>query len=81
MGDQAVARPLPTHSQRTNANIRALSGIRTHDPSVQVGEDISWLRPRRHCDWPFQHYFTVNATERVLFSAHFHSTLKQEVNI
>jgi hypothetical protein len=34
------------HKHRINANIHALSGIRTHDPSVRVGEDISCLRPR-----------------------------------
>jgi hypothetical protein len=27
-----------------------MSGIRTHDPSIQEGEDISCLRPRGHCD-------------------------------
>jgi hypothetical protein len=38
------------HKHRINANIRASSGIRTHDPSVQAGEDISCPRPRGHCD-------------------------------
>jgi hypothetical protein len=40
------------HKHRINAktNIYALSGIRTHDPSVRVGEGISFLRPRGHCD-------------------------------
>jgi hypothetical protein len=33
-----------------NANIHALSGIRTQDPSVWVSEDSSSLRPRCHCD-------------------------------
>jgi hypothetical protein len=49
--DQPVARPLPTH--RTNAHntdIRALSGIRTHDPSFRASEDSSCLKPRGHCD-------------------------------
>jgi hypothetical protein len=27
-----------------------LSGIRTHNPSVGAGEDISCLIPRGHCD-------------------------------
>jgi hypothetical protein len=31
-------------------DIHALSGIRTHDPSVRAGEDSSCLRPRCHCD-------------------------------
>jgi hypothetical protein len=51
--DQSVARPLPTHrTTRTQnkrihtRNIHALSGIRTHDPSVRASEDISYLRLR-----------------------------------
>jgi hypothetical protein len=42
MGDQAVARPLPAHRTtqiQNNTDIRALSGIRTHDPSVRASED------------------------------------------
>jgi hypothetical protein len=31
-------------------DINALSGIRTHDPSVRAGEDSSCLRMRGHCD-------------------------------
>jgi hypothetical protein len=27
-----------------------MSGISTYDPSVRAGEDISYLRPRGHCD-------------------------------
>jgi hypothetical protein len=34
---------------RIYAGIHALTGIRTHDPSVPAGEDISCLRPRGHC--------------------------------
>jgi hypothetical protein len=37
-GDQAYVRPLPTqentHTEELQANNYALSGIRTHDPSV-----------------------------------------------
>jgi hypothetical protein len=58
-GDQPVARPLHTHNTyRTNAHtdIHASSGIRTNDPSVRVGEDISCLRPRRHCDRLKMHF-------------------------
>jgi hypothetical protein len=47
LGDQSVARPLPI---QTWTNIHALSGIRTHDPGVQVGKDSSCLRPHSHCD-------------------------------
>jgi hypothetical protein len=40
------------HKHRINADtdIHALSGIRTHIPSIQAA-DISCLRPRGHCDW------------------------------
>jgi hypothetical protein len=41
------------HKHRINAHntdIRALSGIRTHNPSVRASEDSSCLRPRGHCD-------------------------------
>jgi hypothetical protein len=31
-------------------DIRALSEIRTHDPSVRAGEGNCCLRPRDHCD-------------------------------
>jgi hypothetical protein len=42
------------HKHRINAHkdIHALSGIRTHDPSVQASEDSSWLRPHGYCDRP-----------------------------
>jgi hypothetical protein len=43
MGDKPVARPL---SAQDNATKHSSSGIRTHDPSVRAGEDISCLRPR-----------------------------------
>jgi hypothetical protein len=50
--DQPVARPLPTHrttqTQNKRTDIHALSGIRTHDPSVPASEDSSCLRPRGH---------------------------------
>jgi hypothetical protein len=32
-----------------------MSGIRTQNPSVQVGENISCLRPRCHSDRPIKH--------------------------
>jgi hypothetical protein len=34
------------------SNIHALSGIRTHDPSVRASEESSWLRSRGYCDRP-----------------------------
>jgi hypothetical protein len=56
--DQLVARPLPTwrttQTQNKRTHIHALNGIRAHDPSVQASKDISYLRPRGHCDRP--HY-------------------------
>jgi hypothetical protein len=50
--DQSVARPLPIcrKTQSKCTGISALSGIRTHDPSVRASEDSSYLTPRRHCD-------------------------------
>jgi hypothetical protein len=39
-----------------NTDIHAVSGIRTHDPSVLLSEDSSCLRPRGHCDW---HSFSI----------------------
>jgi hypothetical protein len=55
-GDQPVARPLPTHrttqtqNKRRHTDIHALSGIRTHDPSVRASEDSSCLRAHGPCD-------------------------------
>jgi hypothetical protein len=60
--DRPVAKPLPKHrtEQTQNkrihtANIHALSGIRTHDPSFRAIEGCSCLRPRGYC----VHYFSV----------------------
>jgi hypothetical protein len=63
-GNQPDARPVRTHRitqiLRTinahNADIHALSGIRTYEPSVRVTEDSSCLRPHGHCDWRFEMY-------------------------
>jgi hypothetical protein len=53
-GDQPVEMPLPTHrrtqTQNKRKHIHALSGIRTHNPSVRASEDSSCHRPRGHCD-------------------------------
>jgi hypothetical protein len=55
--DQPVTRPLPKHrtTQTQNKrihtrNIHALSGIRTHDPSVRASENSSYLRQHGYCD-------------------------------
>jgi hypothetical protein len=48
-GDHSVARPLPTH-RKTHTDIHALSGIRTHDPSVRASKDSLCLRRRGNCD-------------------------------
>jgi hypothetical protein len=49
-GDQPVARLLPTHRMDAhNADIRALSRIRTHDLRVRANEDRSCLKPRGRC--------------------------------
>jgi hypothetical protein len=45
-GDQPVARPLPTQTEKKQTYIHTFSGIRTHDPSVRATEDSSCLRPR-----------------------------------
>jgi hypothetical protein len=61
-GDQPVGRLIPAHTEQhkhkihvnaRNTEIRALSGIRNHDPSVQASEDSSCLKPRDHCDRPY----------------------------
>jgi hypothetical protein len=44
-GDQPVARPLPTQDT-INADIHASIGIRTQDPSVWAGENISCIALR-----------------------------------
>jgi hypothetical protein len=55
MGDQPVARPLPTHRINAHTHIHALNGIQTHDPYDRAGEVGSCLRPRGHCDRPHCH--------------------------
>jgi hypothetical protein len=61
--DQFVARPLSKHrtTQTQNKlihtpNIRVLSGIRTHDPSVRASDESSYLRPRGYCDRLINNY-------------------------
>jgi hypothetical protein len=50
--NQPISRPLRTknNTDTINADIHALSGMRTHDPSVRRGEDSLCLRPCGHCD-------------------------------
>jgi hypothetical protein len=43
-----------TNTEQTHTYIHASSGIGTHDPSVRVGENGSYLRPGGHCDRPFE---------------------------
>jgi hypothetical protein len=43
------------HTEQTHTDIHALSGIRTHDPSIRTSEDSSCFRPRGHCDLPQLH--------------------------
>jgi hypothetical protein len=52
---------------RINANIHASSGNRTHDASVWAGDDISYLRPRGHCD---RHVETIYRPFRIFFTQH-----------
>jgi hypothetical protein len=46
-----------TQKEETDADIHASSGIRTHDPSIWAGDDISCLRPRIHCNQPTHKIF------------------------
>jgi hypothetical protein len=55
------------HKQRIYADIHALNGIRTHDPRVRAGEDISYLRPRGHCDRQSLYYTTVKGIWKTEF--------------
>jgi hypothetical protein len=41
---------LNTGQHKLTPNIHALSGIRTHDPSVRANADSSCFRPRGYCD-------------------------------
>jgi cytidine deaminase len=43
--------------------IHALSGIRTHDPSVRVSEDIACLRPCGHCGGILYDYVSLNLSK------------------
>jgi hypothetical protein len=45
-GDQPIAKPLSIQTDK----IYALSGIRTHNPSIRAGEDNSCLKQRGHRD-------------------------------
>jgi hypothetical protein len=51
------------HKHIHTPNIHALSGIRTHDPSVRASEDNSCLRPRGYCDRRLRMLATVNERE------------------
>jgi hypothetical protein len=56
--EQPVAKPLPIQDKATQTGRHALSGIRTHDPSVWAGEHISCLRRGGNCNRPHQ-FLTV----------------------
>jgi hypothetical protein len=70
-GDQPFAKPLPTrrtiHTEQTHTDIHASSGIRTHDSSVQVGEDSLCLRPRVHRDLHWAYYLKCELVGRGLY--------------
>jgi hypothetical protein len=59
MGDQPVARPLPTHritqTEFMHTAIHTASGIRSHDRCVWAGEHSSCHRPSGHCDTQTRH--------------------------
>jgi hypothetical protein len=75
MGDQPFARPLPTqdntNTEHTQTNIHALSGVRTHDPSIRAGENSSCLRKRCHSDR--DHLYTP--LETILYGSLIHTDL------
>jgi hypothetical protein len=52
MDGGSACRKAATQMQNTR---HAMSGIRTHDPSVQSSEDNSHLRPRGHCERLFSY--------------------------
>jgi hypothetical protein len=49
-----ISRKAATYTEQTQTDIHASSDSRSHDPSVQAGEDGSCLRPRGQCDRLFQ---------------------------
>jgi hypothetical protein len=53
-GDQAVARPLPTHRTTQTQNKRTQTSMPwvEFEPTIPAFEDGSCLRPRGHCDRP-----------------------------
>jgi hypothetical protein len=54
-------RKAATYTQdNRNTDIHALSGIRNHDNSVEVGKDNSNLRPRGNCDRLFKYCVVEN---------------------
>jgi hypothetical protein len=70
LDEWSAGRKTATYTQdntnRINAhtNFHALSGIRTHNLSVRVSEDSSYLRPRGHCDRqpkPSQSVFLIHS--------------------
>jgi hypothetical protein len=70
------------HKHRINAytDIHALSGIRTHDPSVRAIEDTICLRLRGHCDRRFEKLQAVKL--RICHSGiRWHATRQKITNI
>jgi hypothetical protein len=57
-----------------HTDIHALSGIRTHDPSVRASEDSSWLRPRGHSDGQLSQYTAIKTLKKEQHSISFSSS-------
>jgi hypothetical protein len=59
--DEELARPIAaTYTRKNKQNKRrqtyhASNGIRTHDPSVRAGENITCVTLSGHCEQPHQH--------------------------
>jgi hypothetical protein len=58
-------------------NIHALSGIRTHDPSVRAGENSSYLRPRGHRDR--QLFTLILFNNCYMFRSTFWTIIRQDI--
>jgi hypothetical protein len=57
---------LHANTEQTQRDMHALSGIRTHDPSVCVGKDILYLKPRGQCDWHLVIYSILITALKIL---------------
>jgi hypothetical protein len=57
MGDQPIARPLPTHKTTNRINSQTSIPRVGFEPTIRANEDILCLRPRGNCDRLRGHYY------------------------